>query len=170
MKKIMFALVAVVVAISAQASSLKWGITSGQALSDISSGTAYLMIGSLPDASVFDGKQSFSVKDLSGEVYRQGTVAGGSFWTPTAESVTSPVTTYTVYMAVISDDGKSVAISTTTKSLKIAAAATPVTLNWGSANFTTYTAGGGGDVPEPTSGLLLLVGGAMLALRRKQKK
>ncbi len=32
--------------------------------------------------------------------------------------------------------------------------------------------GGGGDtpgIPEPTSGLLLLVGGAMLALRRKQK-
>ena len=28
---------------------------------------------------------------------------------------------------------------------------------------------GSGDVPEPTSGLLLLVGGAMLALRRKQK-
>ena len=28
---------------------------------------------------------------------------------------------------------------------------------------------GGGDVPEPTSGILLLVGGAMLALRRKQK-
>ncbi len=34
------------------------------------------------------------------------------------------------------------------------------------------TSGGGTDpsgVPEPTSGLLLLVGGAMLALRRKQK-
>ena len=28
---------------------------------------------------------------------------------------------------------------------------------------------GGGNVPEPTSGLLLLVGGALLALRRKQK-
>ena len=28
---------------------------------------------------------------------------------------------------------------------------------------------GGGGVPEPTSALLLLVGGAMLALRRKQK-
>ena len=28
---------------------------------------------------------------------------------------------------------------------------------------------GGGGAPEPTSGLLLLVGGAMLALRRKQK-
>ncbi len=37
----------------------------------------------------------------------------------------------------------------------------------------TFTAfGGGGDtptIPEPTSGLLLLVGGGMLALRRKQK-
>ena len=29
--------------------------------------------------------------------------------------------------------------------------------------------GGSTDVPEPTSGLLLLVGGAMIALRRKQK-
>ena len=29
--------------------------------------------------------------------------------------------------------------------------------------------GSSGGIPEPTSGLLLLVGGAMLALRRKQK-
>ena len=32
-----------------------------------------------------------------------------------------------------------------------------------------YKPFGGSDVPEPTSGILLLVGGAMLALRRKQK-
>ena len=31
------------------------------------------------------------------------------------------------------------------------------------------TSGSGGGVPEPTSALLLLMGGAMLALRRKQK-
>ena len=37
-----------------------------------------------------------------------------------------------------------------------------------SASSHTYASFGGG-VPEPTSGLLLLVGGAMLALRRKQK-
>ena len=36
-----------------------------------------------------------------------------------------------------------------------------------SAGWATPSSGGG--VPEPTSGLLLLVGGAMLALRRKQK-
>lgn len=38
--------------------------------------------------------------------------------------------------------------------------------NWKSFGPTTPTPGG---IPEPTSGLLLLVGGAMLALRRKQK-
>ena len=39
------------------------------------------------------------------------------------------------------------------------------------ANWKSFgPAGGGTDpIPEPTSGLLLLVGGAMLALRRKQK-
>ncbi len=45
---------------------------------------------------------------------------------------------------------------------------------WTSSNaggsWTKVTAGSsGGDVPEPTSGLLLLVGAGMLALRRKQK-
>ena len=35
--------------------------------------------------------------------------------------------------------------------------------------FTGTTGGGGGDIPEPTSGLLLLIGGSLLALRRKQK-
>ena len=37
-------------------------------------------------------------------------------------------------------------------------------------SWATYTPSGSqGDVPEPTSGLLLLVGAGMLALRRKQK-
>jgi len=41
---------------------------------------------------------------------------------------------------------------------------------FGSASWTALGGGGGTDpLPEPTSGLLLLVGGAVLALRRKQK-
>ena len=39
---------------------------------------------------------------------------------------------------------------------------------FGASDWKSMTAGGGGDVPEPTSGLLLLVGGAMLALRRSK--
>ena len=41
--------------------------------------------------------------------------------------------------------------------------------NPAASSFTAYATGGGTDpLPEPTSGLLLLVGGAVLALRRKQ--
>ncbi len=45
-----------------------------------------------------------------------------------------------------------------------------VTQNLSMGSWTQITASSsGGDVPEPTSGLLLLVGAGMLALRRKQK-
>ena len=39
----------------------------------------------------------------------------------------------------------------------------------GAASWASTSGGGSGGVPEPTSGLLLLVGAGMLALRRKQK-
>ena len=38
-----------------------------------------------------------------------------------------------------------------------------------SISWSSTTGGGSGGVPEPTSGLLLLVGAGMLALRRKQR-
>ena len=78
-------------------------------------------------------------------------------------------TGYNFYF-VIEEGGKT--FTSDTKTLVAQATAT-VTVNFG--NMATATqdssnwVGGGGDVPEPTSGLLLLVGGALLALRRKQK-
>ena len=54
----------------------------------------------------------------------------------------------------------------------IPATAAPATLAFGNMSSQTQNSanwGGGGSVPEPTSGLLLLVGAGMLALRRKQK-
>lgn len=42
-------------------------------------------------------------------------------------------------------------------------------LNMGGASLIGDTSYSGGNIPEPTSGLLLLVGAGMLALRRKQK-
>jgi len=41
--------------------------------------------------------------------------------------------------------------------------------SFGSASWTALGGSSQGDIPEPTSGLLLLVGAGMLALRRKQK-
>ena len=45
----------------------------------------------------------------------------------------------------------------------------PTTWSISGITKTAQSGGGGETIPEPTSGLLLLVGGAMLALRRKQK-
>ncbi len=39
----------------------------------------------------------------------------------------------------------------------------------GDSGYVGTVTGGGGGIPEPTSGLLLLIGGSLLALRRKQK-
>ncbi len=59
-------------------------------------------------------------------------------------------------------------IGATTANVTFAAGSAATILN-NADNWKSYGSGGGGDTPEPTSGLLLLVGGAMLALRRKQK-
>ena len=161
MKKLMLVLAVVAMAVAAQASNVKWGLASGQALTDITTGTAYLIMGSLPDTAGWNTKASFASGDLGGTVYRTGEFAAGTYLSAN-ESITSPVGTYTVFMAVINDDGSKVALSTE-KSLKIAAAATPSSLTWSAGNFTTYEA-----APEPTSGLLLLVGAGLLGLRRKR--
>lgn len=41
--------------------------------------------------------------------------------------------------------------------------------NFSAAPTSTPPGGGSGDIPEPTSGLLLVVGGAILALRRRRE-
>ena len=160
MKKALLVLFAVAATLTANASSVKWGMVSGNTISEITSGTAYLIIGSVPEASSLQ-KESFSVSDFGGEVFKTGTFASGTYLS-TAESITSPVATYNVFMAVISADGKTAAVANATKSLRIAAAATPVNLQWTTANFNIYTA-----VPEPCSVALVLLGVAALGLKRK---
>ena len=180
MKKIMFMLVAATVAVTASASNVKWGLQSGQSLSTISSGTMYLVYGAVPSTD-WSAKTSYSASDLTGVVAADGIVSSGAYTDTTGVSITpsdigvSGNGMKSFYAAIISDDGKSIAISTA-KNINIASSTMSVQAMWTAANFTTYTpsssGGGGGEgggVPEPTSGLLLLVGGAMLALRRKQK-
>ncbi len=172
MKKIMFMLIAATVATTTSASLVKWGLQTGQSLSDISSGTMYLVYGSVPTTD-WSAMTSYSSSDLTGVVALQGTVTGGTYTDSTGTSVTPSDINVSgngmkaFYAAVISDDGKSIAISTA-KNINISTSAMSVSAYWTPGNFTTYTPSAG-DTPEPTSGLLLLVGAGMLALRRKQK-
>ena len=172
MKKIMFMLVAAVVAVTASASTVKWGLQTGQSLSTISSGTMYLVYGAVPSTD-WSAMTSYKQSDLTGVVTLQGTVTGGTYTDSTGTSIVpsdigvSGNGMKSFYAAIISDDGQSIAISTA-KNINISTSAMSVSAYWTPGNFTTYTPQSSG-VPEPTSGLLLLVGAGMLALRRKQK-
>lgn len=52
----------------------------------------------------------------------------------------------------------------------VATGATSATTAQSNAIANNFNMGSGGAVPEPSSGLLLLIGGAMLALRRRRQK
>ena len=168
MKKLMLATLVAVVAICANANTVNWGVNNLSGTLDaekFANATAYLFYdttGGLPDATGFDTKSSFSVTDLTkGSVLLSGDVTGGDF--AGSDFVDSLSGRTYFYMAVISDDGKYLAISTTTKTASMGTGTGNTNLKWTPTQFTTYTA-----VPEPTSGLLMLVGLAGLALRRRR--
>lgn len=72
---------------------------------------------------------------------------------------------YSFYFTIESD-GKTFTSQTVSA---IAQASDTSTLQFGNMASRTQNASNWGGVPEPSSALLLLMGGAMLALRRKQK-
>ena len=187
MNKLSIAFAAAAMATMVNASTVTWGITSALDTAKFNAGTIYLFAGSsIADISTWAGNQeSFTfdaVKtqlgaDLAVLNTAPNTIAlSEGKGTSSGNSVTSYGTgstgNYSVYAVVLSDDGKNIAVSDSVKTLNLRNNATPSFAQWTAANFKTYSAksGGGTDpIPEPTSGLLLLVGGAMLALRRKQK-
>ena len=185
-KMIMFAVVAVA-AMFAQGASVYWTATNVYAgnSTDKNSGIAYFVTTAmLPDASALSGK---SADDIS------AALAGAYSWTPTTAgtySITSANavenatlglsdgSNYSAYLVIF--NGATIADSTSffttaVKDFKTYEGANSISIAFGTQKTASQQAwsgsigGGGGDVPEPTSGLLLLIGGAMMALRRKQK-
>ena len=182
MKKLFVIAAAAGLSFAATASTVTWGAKDATTIdaSKITEGTFYLMYASTAfDASKLTG-ESFTADTLktagldktfdtfaysnTGTVYKKNNAI-----TPSSTGV-SAGTGLTVYEVLISSDGKNIAWGQTTMNLAAAAG-----VNQGktisSFNYVAAGSGGGGgeNVPEPTSGLLLLVGAGMLALRRKQK-
>ena len=180
MKKLFVIVAAAGFSLAASASTVTWGAADATTIdsSKITEGTFYLMYASSAfDASAFTG-DSFSADTLAAAGLDKtfDTFAYSSSGTTSKKNnAITPVSTgvsagngKTVYEVLISSDGKNLAWGQTTINLA-AAAGLNQTKTLG--EFTYVAAGGGsqGDIPEPTSGLLLLVGAGMLALRRKQK-
>ncbi len=191
MKKLFVATAAIAMAIATQAASIDWTVgASTWTMSDGSkppkNTTVYLIDGAqwaTIQAAIDGGATSFTTADAGiiaiGQTSNtKGAVSGG---TATSTKLTAGTSYDFAYMVFDTAAGQFYASAT------ISAAAYDPTnpdysetskVDFAGAQFSTtglsggWTTGGGssgGGVPEPTSGILLLVGAGMLALRRKQK-
>ena len=178
MKKLVMLLVAAVLACAAQAAYVNW--TAGS-LSDYKSQSYYLFDSSksadvLAALGSVDGN---TAQTLAGMAISTGSVSTKGKITASGINVgdTTSIMALVLEGAIADGVGYVTITEDVTKMLYTPPATAPG--NFASALATAGTKGTmssgtptpptPGDVPEPTSGLLLLVGGAMLALRRKQK-
>ncbi len=176
MKKLVVLLALVVAVISAKAAILDWAVTATSA--NVGS-TVYLLVGAPGD---YADTSALAAAAVSSSTVKM--TAPGRYGTPKVTVADDSVTASAdFYLAIVSADAKSFNyVQATGMGGKVYdpqnQEASPGTFN--TINVATIVAGtskafGSGSVtpsepiPEPTSGLLLVVGGALLALRRRQK-
>ncbi|MGN0889819.1 MAG: PEP-CTERM sorting domain-containing protein [Kiritimatiellia bacterium] len=187
MKKMIIMALVAACAIVAQAATCSWTVTNVYAgnSTDKSTGIAYFLTTSmLPDASALSGKSADEITAALGSAYSFKPTTAGTYSVVAANAIDNATlglqdgTSYTGYLLIFNADTVADATSfftTGMKDFKTLEGANNMAIQFGTQKTASQQAwsgsvgGGGGDVPEPTSGLLLLIGGAMLALRRKQK-
>ena len=169
MKKLVVVAAVALAAVCANAASMKW--TLGGTASDV--GLKVYLVSALSDFT-----SEADIKPLIGTGGNSGTFTSGrsvaAIGTVVGLDDSQAGQMQDFYYVIVSSDGKGYWASgkqsaeiyttaTTHQDSNVAAS------TFKTGNYTAWSSGGGGDVPEPTSGLLLLVGAGMLALRRKQK-
>ncbi len=179
MKRIMFSIITALLAIGVQAASMNWssGVFSGADGSSSRTGVKYSGVYTAV-ISIFadEGGTTLLGTDSSDAVSKNGLIKG----TVDIEEPASGVTkTFYAKLVITDKDGKTLESTMGSFTWTGGDLASPSLTFYGdnasgfvtqpTASASGWSGGSSGDVPEPTSGILFLVGGAMLALRRKQK-
>ena len=184
MKKLMFMLAAVAMAACTQANSVVWSATiNGATASTPTIGTGdylvYLLDNSKWDTYVTDGKMKSDY--LTAASYDSaGFNENGTKLETGSQTATGIDGTSIDYAIVLVNSGATqyAVLGTGTSATYDPETQSAVTISTvtttgkritGQSTGLTFSPISGGGAPEPTSGLLLLVGAGMLALRRKQK-
>ena len=178
MKKIMFTLLATcAICVTAQASAVDWQFTTRSTSTAAVGGTAYLILGAAGTYATVDDVIAASVDNASMVANGSKLVTNPQTW----DTATGEVGSTASFSIVLVDSGATgyyVAATgltgtyydpTDALTQKPTAISQTVSTAITASSMTSFSGGSGGGVPEPTSGLLLLVGAGMLALRRKQK-
>ena len=186
MKKIMIAVAIVCAAVAAQAASANWKVSAANIYNGTAdakySGTAYFFDASaVSQAALFALFEANTALDLTEQTgyLASGTVANGTVNANTAANQFSAFEqgsgTHDFYFVLVNDDAMYLSA---TKSIAASSTDNAATITFGSQatgsksiaeGFTaTGTWAQAAAVPEPTSGLLMLVGLGALALRRRR--
>ena len=169
MKKLIIAAAIVCAAAVSQASTVNWGLSGNVDATTYASATAYLIcVDSLAKptltaetaASWYEANGS----SLASTAFRSATVTDGEVYE--SEDIAEAIGRKNYWLVIVADDEKNIAVSTTTKALNITTGSLSVNAVWtASTQMTSFATT---SVPEPTSGLMLLLGIAGLALKRKR--
>lgn len=187
MKKIMFVLAAVACAISLQASTVKWNVNSIYGVNDAGAGQTasssrpaagdyYVLCMLASEMSLADAQTAISKNDIASiaakATYQGKTTGTGAYSSAIYDGGWNggdKVELYAVVLNASSVDAATYAVASTavaSYTFNDGAEDKTLALNMKTATQGTWSAVS--SVPEPTSGLLMLLGMAGLALRRKR--
>ena len=173
MKKLIVGIALVACALSAQATKVTWGLSSGVFdATKFTAGTMYLVYATdatAIDWTAFEGQSSFTASTIASAgfdktidtfAYSSTSISKTSTITPSSAGISG---SQSFYVLCISEAADYVAYSPTAQTASISTSTMTLNKTQLTSAF-SYTQA----VPEPTSGLLLLIGVAGLALKRKR--